>query len=219
MHLLAKPFGPFHKPSHILLRVKSLPFHIPAAWNRYPFRAEPPHIGNYREYPPPRGPGPDRMNLQKSGAHKPERATPIISLCNSVFPDRFIFGILFYHFFPRKWKHRSLCVPYMVFKFGRKIDLKINWSVKKPLHGTIARSGLWASADIHYMQYKHSSFQKAFSEKKIQTVIYYRIWNDFAFSGKPLIFLTRWGIFYGWWRCWRPVTSPTMVAILDFTKN
>ena len=29
--------------------------------------------------------------------------------------------------------------------------------------------------------------------------------------------------FYGWWRCWRPVTSPTMVAILaailDFTKN
>ena len=33
----------------------------------------------------------------------------------------------------------------------------------------------------------------------------------------------RWGIFYGWWPCWRPVTSPTMVAILaailDFTKN
>ena len=47
--------------------------------------------------------------------------------------------------------------------------------------------------------------------------------NDFAFSGKPLIFLTRWGIFYGWWRCWRPVTSTIMVAILaailDFTKN
>ena len=33
--------------------------------------------------------------------------------------------------------------------------------------------------------------------------------NVFAFSKKPLIFLTRWGIFYGWWRCWRPVTSPT----------
>ena len=45
-------------------------------------------------------------------------------------------------------------------------------------------------------------------------------WNDFTFSGKPLIFLTKRGIFYGWWRCWRPVTSPTMVtivaAILDF---
>ena len=48
-------------------------------------------------------------------------------------------------------------------------------------------------------------------------------WKDFTFSRKPLIFLTRWGIFYGWWRCWRPVTSPTMVAILaailEFTKN
>ena len=26
-------------------------------------------------------------------------------------------------------------------------------------------------------------------------------------------------IFNGWWRCWRPMTSPTMVAILDFTRN
>ena len=47
--------------------------------------------------------------------------------------------------------------------------------------------------------------------------------NDFTFSGKPLIFSTRWGIFYGWWRCWRPVTLLTMVAILaailDVTKN
>ena len=25
-------------------------------------------------------------------------------------------------------------------------------------------------------------------------------------NGKPLIFSTRWGIFYGWWRCWGPVT-------------
>ena len=44
-------------------------------------------------------------------------------------------------------------------------------------------------------------------------------WSDFAFSGKRLICSTRWGIFYGWWRCWRPVTSPPMVANLDFTKN
>ena len=47
--------------------------------------------------------------------------------------------------------------------------------------------------------------------------------NDFTFSGKPLIFLTRWSKFYGWWRCWRLVSSPTMVAILaailDFTEN
>ena len=47
--------------------------------------------------------------------------------------------------------------------------------------------------------------------------------NDLIFSGKPLICLTRWGIFYGWWRCWRSVTSPTIVAILDaildFARN
>ena len=33
---------------------------------------------------------------------------------------------------------------------------------------------------------------------------------DLPFTEKPLIFLTRWGIFYEWWRCWRPVTSTTM---------
>ena len=43
--------------------------------------------------------------------------------------------------------------------------------------------------------------------------------NGFAFSGKPLIFSSRWGIFYEWWRCWGSVTSTNMVAILDFIKN
>jgi len=43
--------------------------------------------------------------------------------------------------------------------------------------------------------------------------------NDCAFSWKSLIFLRRWGILYGWWSCLTTVTSPTMVAILDFTKN
>ena len=37
--------------------------------------------------------------------------------------------------------------------------------------------------------------------------------NDFAFSGKPLILSTRWGILYGWWRWWRSVTV-TVVATL-----
>ena len=27
--------------------MKSLPFHIPKAWKRFPFRTEPPHIGHY----------------------------------------------------------------------------------------------------------------------------------------------------------------------------
>ena len=29
---------------------------IPEAWKRYPFRAEPPRIGEYRDYLPPLGP-------------------------------------------------------------------------------------------------------------------------------------------------------------------
>ena len=40
--------------------------------------------------------------------------------------------------------------------------------------------------------------------------------NDFAFSGKPLILSTRWGILYGWWRWWRSVTV-TVVATLAAT--
>ena len=30
--------------------MKSLPFHIPEAWKWYPFRAEPPRIGHFKEY-------------------------------------------------------------------------------------------------------------------------------------------------------------------------
>ena len=33
--------------------VKSLPLHTLEPRKRYPFRAEPPHIGHYRKYPPP----------------------------------------------------------------------------------------------------------------------------------------------------------------------
>ena len=39
-------FSSFHRPQGQI----SQPFHIPEAWKRYPFRAEPPHIGHYREY-------------------------------------------------------------------------------------------------------------------------------------------------------------------------
>ena len=44
-------------------------------------------------------------------------------------------------------------------------------------------------------------------------------WNDFNFSGKPSIFLTRWGMIHGWYCCRRPVTSPTMVVILVATLD
>ena len=35
----------------------SLPFYIPPVWKRFPFRAKPPSIVHYREYPPPLSPG------------------------------------------------------------------------------------------------------------------------------------------------------------------
>ena len=38
----------------ILQQMESLPSHISEAWKSYPFQAEPPRTGHYREYPPPR---------------------------------------------------------------------------------------------------------------------------------------------------------------------
>ena len=46
----------------ILQLVKSLPFFIPPALKRYPFRAEPPRIVHYREYPPGGGGGTSLKN-------------------------------------------------------------------------------------------------------------------------------------------------------------
>ena len=39
----------FFQPFSILQLVKSLPFYIPPAWKRYPFRVEPPRITHYSE--------------------------------------------------------------------------------------------------------------------------------------------------------------------------
>ena len=36
----------------------------------------------------------------------PERACPILSLCNGVFTDQVIFSISLEHFFLRKWKQQ-----------------------------------------------------------------------------------------------------------------
>ena len=43
----------FFLPFFILQLVKTLPFYIPPACKRHPFRAEPPRIVHYRECPPP----------------------------------------------------------------------------------------------------------------------------------------------------------------------
>ena len=41
----------FSQPFSILQLVKSLPFYIPPAWKRYPFRAKPPRIVHYWDLP------------------------------------------------------------------------------------------------------------------------------------------------------------------------
>ena len=51
--------------------MKSLPFHIPEAWNWDTpghFRAEPPRIGHYREYPP----GIPRKNALRANTYNSE---------------------------------------------------------------------------------------------------------------------------------------------------
>ena len=75
MHLLAllglyRPKWQISSPFHILQQVKFIPFYIPEAWKRYTFRAEPPGISHYREYPhgcltPPPPPG----HLQETYTH------------------------------------------------------------------------------------------------------------------------------------------------------
>ena len=42
---------PITLPFYIPQLVKSLPFYIPEPRERYPFGAEPPWTGHYREYP------------------------------------------------------------------------------------------------------------------------------------------------------------------------
>ena len=43
------------------------------------------------------------------GAHNPERATPILGICQGVFTDQFIFRHILGHFLPRKWNPHYVC--------------------------------------------------------------------------------------------------------------
>ena len=84
----------------------------------------------------------------------------------------------------------------MIFKFGRKIDLKKNWSVKKApwAQGSCSLlSGYGLLQTVHHIhiQFKHSSSRKAFSEKKIRTVIYCRILKRFCLQWKAFDFLNK----------------------------
>ena len=52
---------------------------------------------------------PAQIKITTTGAHNPERATPILGLCQGAFTDRFIFRHILEQFFPRKW---NLCHVY-----------------------------------------------------------------------------------------------------------
>ena len=67
-------------PFHILQVAKSLPFCIPEAWRRYPFRAEPLHTGNYREHPPLPPPLPECLKQIKQHIELATQ-TSLITLC------------------------------------------------------------------------------------------------------------------------------------------
>ena len=56
--------------------VKSLPFHIPAAQKRYPFRPEPHRTGHYREHPPPPGDACRIRRLRKASRKEELIASP-----------------------------------------------------------------------------------------------------------------------------------------------
>ena len=82
----------------------------------------------------------------------------------------------------------------------------------------------WKNFNVNPRTYTQSHTSTAVQEGLMDPpplgILYVVIFpNDFAFSGKTLIFSTRWGIFYGWWRSWRSMKSPNMVTILDFIKN
>ena len=81
------PFRSFYRqkwhislPFHILQVAKSLPFCIPEAWRRYPFRTEPLHTGNYREHPPLRPPLPECLKQIKQHIELATQ-TSLITLC------------------------------------------------------------------------------------------------------------------------------------------
>ena len=102
----------------------------------------------------------------------------------------------------------------MIFKFGRKIDLKINWSVKKPHgHKGVARSSVvmgFCRHSSHPHPVQTFLVLKGFSEKKIQTVIYCRILKRFCLQWKAFDFLNK--MRYIFWVL-------TLLEACDITNN
>ena len=126
-------------------------------------------------------------------------------------------NIIFCHFFLIREK-----IFYKILKFKMGVTLLVlKWQVyvqkaeRKHWKNTIARTA-YVTEIINHRTFTQIHTPTVVQEgggvdgtppRSFWYVAVFR--NVFAFSKKPLIFLTRWGIFYGWWRCWRPVTSPT----------
>ena len=101
------PFGPFHGPKwqislpfYILQLVKSLHFHVPEAWEWYPFGAEPLCIGHQREYPP--------RGLQEITTQTQGRSMYVKSFQNA----KLIF--------------RTCSVAYIPYRFSNKFEFQAN---------------------------------------------------------------------------------------------
>ncbi len=72
--------------------MKSQRFYIPEARKKYPFQAEPPRIGHYREYPSGPVPGVRLVEKQRKngkrkiwGAQTPHHFRPLANSSNPVF--------------------------------------------------------------------------------------------------------------------------------------
>ena len=74
-------------------------------------------------------------------------------------------------------------------------------------------------SDVPTKSYPHRGTRTDWSNPLLGFWYVAVFWKGTTFRGKPLIFSTRWGKIYGWWCCWRPVTSPNMVAILNRVKT
>ena len=68
------------------------------------------------------------------------------------------------------------------------------------------------------MAYTKNSQELGLIEPPLEFLKCCNISKRFCLEWKAFDIVYKMRYIYGWWRCWRSVTSP-MVAILDFIKN
>ena len=95
-------------------------------------------------------------SLTTSGAHNPERATPILGLCHGVFTDQFSFRHILGHFFPRKQNLHHVYERIRSKKY-QKGKLNVNKRHKIAFLGLqVLLTGLWNFNDIQSSRQNHS---------------------------------------------------------------